>query len=192
MRKNLIPTIIQDINTKEVLMLGHSNKDSIAKTKKTKNVTFYSRSRKKLWTKGREKSGNFLIYKKMFWDCDRDALLILADPMGPTCHKNNFKNYSCFKKQPDFSLSILEKIIISRKKNKPIKSYTSKLLKNDKLIRRKIIEEAGEVILEKSKKRIIEEAADLVYHLLVFLNKKNIYFIDLINELKKRNNYPNL
>lgn len=187
MCENLIPTIIQDINTKEVLMLGYSNKKSIILTKKLKKVTFFSRSRNKLWTKGAEKSGNFLIYKKMLWDCDKDALLILAKPVGPTCHKNNFKNYSCFKEKPDFSLPILEKIIASRKKYKNKNSYTVKLINNKKLIRRKILEEASEVILENKKKRIISESADLLYHLMVFFAKYSIKLTDIERELKKRN-----
>lgn len=186
MRQNLIPTIIQDIDTKEVLMLGYSNKKSIEITKKTKLVTFFSRSRNKLWTKGKEKSGNFLLQKKMLWDCDRDALLIIAKPLGPTCHKNNFKNYSCFKQKPDFSLNILEKIIKDRKNNKKKNSYTIKLLKNIKLLRRKILEEASEVILENSKKRVISESADLLYHMMVLLAKYNISLIDIEQELKKR------
>ena len=187
MYKNLIPTIIQDINTKEVLMLGYSNKKSLEKTKKTGKVTFYSRSKKRLWTKGQEKSGNFLIFKKMYWDCDKDALLILAYPKGPTCHKNNFKNYSCFKKSPDFSLEELEKIISSRKEKMPKISYTAKLIKNEKLIKAKIIEEAGEVILENKKKRIIEESSDLIYHLMVLWQNKKIDLNNIVIELKKRN-----
>jgi len=186
MRQNLIPTVVQDINTKEVLMLGYSNKESIKITKKTKLVTFFSRSRNKLWTKGKEKSGNFLLLKKMFWDCDRDTLLIIAKPMGPTCHKNNFKNYSCFKSQPDFSLMMLEKIIKTRKISNEKNSYTVKLLKNIKLLRRKILEEASEVILENSKKRVISESADLLYHTMVLLAKKNISLKEIENELKKR------
>ena len=188
MCKNLIPTIIQDVNTKEILMLGYSNKQSLEKTKKTGKVTFYSRSKNRLWTKGQEKSGNFLIFKKLLWDCDQDALLILADPQGPTCHKNNFKNYSCFKESPDFSLEELEKIINSRKEQMPQNSYTSKLLQNEKLIKAKIIEEAGEIILENSKKRIIEESADLIYHLMVLWQFKGINLAEIIRELKRRNN----
>lgn len=186
MHKKLIPTIIQDINTKEVLMLGYSNYKSIKITKKLKKVTFFSRSRNRLWIKGAEKSGNFLICKKMLWDCDRDALLILADPRGPTCHKNNFQNYSCFKKQPNFSLQILEKILMQRKKESPSKSYTVNLLKNNKLLKRKILEEASEVVLENKKQRIIEESADLIYHLMVNLTKKNISLADIELELKER------
>ncbi|MFH1536411.1 MAG: bifunctional phosphoribosyl-AMP cyclohydrolase/phosphoribosyl-ATP diphosphatase HisIE [Patescibacteria group bacterium] len=191
--KNLIPTIIQDINTNEVLMLGYSNKKSILKTKQTEKVTFYSRSQKKLWTKG-ETSGKFLIFKKMLWDCDKDALLIFADPIGPTCHKNNFKNYSCFKNEPDFSLNILEKILCNRKIESEngrfrlqCKSYTQKLLKSEKIIKAKIIEEVNEVVLENGKQRIIEESADLIYHLMVLWVKKNISLKDIILELKKRN-----
>jgi len=194
MRKNVraqnpepLPTIIQDINTKEVLMLGYSNNESIKITKKTGKVTFFSRSRNKLWTKGAEKSGNFLMYKKMLWDCDQDALLILADPVGPTCHKNNFKNYSCFQKNTRFTLQSLEKIIQDRKNNNIKNSYTRKLLNNTQLIKRKILEEASETILENNKKRIIEESSDLIYHLMVYLAKKNISLTDMENELNKRN-----
>ena len=179
---NIIPTIVQDINTKEVLMLGYSNKNSLKKTKKIGKVTFYSRSKKRLWTKG-ETSKNYLLFKKMFYDCDKDAILMLAQPCGPTCHTNN---YSCFKEKADFSLNTLEQIIESRKNKNIKKSYTAKLLNNIDLIREKIIEEANEVILENSKQRIIEESADVIYHLMVLLAKKNIKLDDIEIELKSR------
>lgn len=185
-RRGLIPTIIQDINTKQVLMLGYSNQQSIAKTKKTKKITFYSRSKKRLWTKG-ETSKNYLRFKKMQWDCDKDTILMLADPAGPTCHKNNSKNYSCFQADPDFSLNLLEEILTSRRNSQPKKSYTAKLLKDEQLIKAKILEEAIEVIEETGKQRLVEESADVIYHLMVLWQKKNISLDDIEKELKKRN-----
>ncbi|MFH0819300.1 MAG: bifunctional phosphoribosyl-AMP cyclohydrolase/phosphoribosyl-ATP diphosphatase HisIE [Patescibacteria group bacterium] len=186
----LIPTIIQDINTKEILMLGYSNKESIQKTKQSGKITFYSRSKKRLWTKG-ETSKNYLLFKEMFYDCDKDAILMLVEPNGPTCHTGA---YSCFKINPDFNFKTLEQIIKNRKSENKMTSsrrqntsYTVKLLNDINLIRFKIIEEANEVVLENSKQRIIEESADVIYHLMVLLAKKNIFLIDIERELGKRN-----
>jgi phosphoribosyl-ATP pyrophosphohydrolase/phosphoribosyl-AMP cyclohydrolase len=187
----LIPAIIQDDETKSVLMLGYMNKDSIDKTKKTKKVTFYSRSKKRLWTKG-EESGNYLNFISMKIDCDNDALLIKAKPDGPTCHEgfdtcwkeNNYISYGF--------LSDLEKVIEDRYNdinNK--KSYISSLFKEGiNKIAQKVGEEAVETIIEvknNEKERFLNESADLLFHLLILLKAKGVKFDDVISVLKSRN-----
>jgi len=187
----LIPAIIQDDETKSVLMLGYMNKDSIDKTKKTKKVTFYSRSKKRLWTKG-EESGNYLNFISMKIDCDNDTLLIKAKPDGPTCHEgfdtcwkeNNYISYGF--------LSDLEKVIEDRYNdinNK--KSYISSLFKEGiNKIAQKVGEEAVETIIEvknNKKERFLNESADLLFHLLILLKAKEVKFDDVISVLKSRN-----
>ena len=187
----LIPAIIQDDETKSVLMLGYMNKDSIDKTKKTKKVTFYSRSKKRLWTKG-EESGNYLNFISMKIDCDNDTLLIKAKPDGPTCHEgfdtcwkeNNYISYGF--------LSELEKVIEDRYNdinNK--KSYISSLFKEGiNKIAQKVGEEAVETIIEvknNEKERFLNESADLLFHLLILLKAKGVKFDDVISVLKSRN-----
>ena len=187
----LIPAIIQDDETKSVLMLGYMNKDSIDKTKKTKKVTFYSRSKKRLWTKG-EESGNYLNFISMKIDCDNDTLLIKAKPDGPTCHEgfdtcwkeNNYISYGF--------LSDLEKVIEDRYNdinNK--KSYISSLFKEGvNKIAQKVGEEAVETIIEvknNEKERFLNESADLLFHLLILLKAKGAKFDDVISVLKSRN-----
>ena len=187
----LIPAIIQDDETKSVLMLGYMNKDSIDKTKKTKKVTFYSRSKKRLWTKG-EESGNYLNFISKKIDCDNDTLLIKAKPDGPTCHEgfdtcwkeNNYISYGF--------LSDLEKVIEDRYNdinNK--KSYISSLFKEGiNKIAQKVGEEAVETIIEvknNEKERFLNESADLLFHLLILLKAKGVKFDDVISVLKSRN-----
>ena len=187
----LIDAIIQDDETKSVLMLGYMNKDSIDKTKKTKKVTFYSRSKKRLWTKG-EESGNYLNFISMKIDCDNDTLLIKAKPDGPTCHEgfdtcwkeNNYISYGF--------LSDLEKVIEDRYNdinNK--KSYISSLFKEGiNKIALKVGEEAVETIIEvknNEKERFLNESADLLFHLLILLKAKGVKFDDVISVLKSRN-----
>ena len=187
----LIPAIIQDDETKSVLMLGYMNKDSIDKTKKTKKVTFYSRSKKRLWTKG-EESGNYLNFISMKIDCDNDTLLIKAKPDGPTYHEgfdtcwkeNNYISYGF--------LSDLEKVIEDRYNdinNK--KSYISSLFKEGiNKIAQKVGEEAVETIIEvknNEKERFLNESADLLFHLLILLKAKGVKFDDVISVLKSRN-----
>ena len=187
----LIPAIIQDDETKSVLMLGYMNKDSIDKTKKTKKVTFYSRSKKRLWTKG-EESGNYLNLISMKIDCDNDTLLIKAKPYGPTCHEgfdtcwkeNNYISYGF--------LSDLEKVIEDRYNDiNNRKSYISSLFKEGiNKIAQKVGEEAVETIIEvknNEKERFLNESADLLFHLLILLKAKGVKFDDVISVLKSRN-----
>jgi len=184
----LIPVIIQDSLTKQVLMLGFMNKAAYQKTLKTKKVTFWSRSKKRLWTKG-EESGNYLKVIKIKPDCDNDTLLILATPVGNTCHKDI---YSCFGKKED-NICFLEElynIISSRKKGKNKESYVYSLFQKglDK-IAQKVGEEATEVVIaskNNNKKEFIGETADLVFHLLVLLNAKEIKLNDVVKELNRR------
>lgn len=184
----LLPAIIQDHKSLDVLMLGYMNNESLKLTKETGFVTFYSRSQKKLWMKG-ETSGNKLILKKMFIDCDNDTILIFADPLGPTCHKGpvtcfNDKNIT----NNNFLLK-LEKIIDKKVLNEESGSYTNQLFqKGLKEIAKKVTEEAGEVSISAVTKdgRIIDESADLLFHLLVLLRNQSLSIIDVISELEKR------
>ena len=184
----LLPAIIQDHKSLDVLMLCYMNNESIKLTKETGFVTFYSRSQKKLWMKG-ETSGNKLILKKMFIDCDNDTILIFADPLGPTCHKGpvtcfNDKNIT----NNNFLLK-LEKIIDKKALNEESGSYTNQLFqKGLKEIAKKVTEEAGEVSISAVTKdgRIIDESADLLFHLLVLLRNQSLSIIDVISELEKR------
>ncbi|MAV17681.1 MAG: bifunctional phosphoribosyl-AMP cyclohydrolase/phosphoribosyl-ATP diphosphatase [Gammaproteobacteria bacterium] len=184
----LLPAIIQDHKSLDVLMLGYMNNESLKLTKETGFVTFYSRSQKKLWMKG-ETSGNKLILKKMFIDCDNDTILIFADPLGPTCHKGpvtcfNDKNIT----NNNFLLK-LEKIIDKKALNEESGSYTNQLFqKGLKEIAKKVTEEAGEVSISAVAKdgRIIDESADLLFHLLVLLRNQSLSIIDVISELEKR------
>ena len=189
----ILPAIIQDEKSKTILMLGYMNEEAYKLTLKGPNVWFYSRSRKRLWEKG-EKSKNYLEVKKILIDCDYDSILILANPKGPTCHTSN---YSCFQfldesvLEKEFSLGILEDIIQKRKEEKPKNSYTTKLFNEGKnKITQKIGEEATEVIvaaLAENKINLIEESADLLYHLLVLLSNENISLSEIILKLHERN-----
>lgn len=184
----LLPAIIQDYKTLDVLMLGYMNAESIKRTKETGYVTFYSRSQQKLWMKG-ETSGNKLILKNIFIDCDNDTILVFADPMGPTCHKGpvtcfNDKNISNIN-----FLSKLEKIIDKKVLDEETGSYTNDLFqKGIKEIAKKVTEEAGEVSISAvtNDGRIVDESADLLFHLLVLLKNQSLSIIDVINELEKR------
>ena len=186
--RGLIPAIIQDSISFNVLMLGYMNKDSLQHTLKTKEVTFFSRSKQRLWTKG-ETSGNKLLLKSIEFDCDKDAILIKAEQLGPTCH---LENYSCFKSEKRNTFSIiteLEAIIEERKTESIENSYVSSLLnKGVKEIAKKITEEAGETSIAAvtSDGRLIDESADLLFHLLVLLKNQNYSFKDVLVELNKR------
>jgi phosphoribosyl-ATP pyrophosphohydrolase/phosphoribosyl-AMP cyclohydrolase len=184
----LVPTIIVDNDSEKVLMLGFMNDESLSKTIETGKTTFYSRSRKSLWTKG-ETSGNYLFVKKILTDCDNDSLLIYADPSGPTCHTGN---YSCFSLEKS-GINFLEKLndlVKQRKVELPKNSYTTKLFKegSDRIIQ-KVGEESVEVVIaakNKSTKEIVYESADLLFHLLVMLTDNNIELKDVVSELESR------
>jgi len=165
-------------------MLGYMNKESFRKTLESYKVTFFSRSRKKLWTKG-ETSGNYLNYYSHEFDCDEDAILVQATNEGPTCH---LEKYSCFGLQP-FSLQKLEKIIKTKIKSKETNSYTKQLLTSgNKEIAKKIAEEANELAISAvtNDGRLLDEASDLMYHLQVLLAANNYTINDLEETLAKR------
>ena len=185
----LIPAVVVDNKTDLVLMLGFMNKESLEKTIETKLVTFFSRTRNKLWTKG-ETSGNYLRFIEIRPDCDNDALLIFAEPDGNTCHTGK---YSCFGLNKTESIKFLQKlteIIKERKEKLPENSYTTKLFKEgENRIIQKFGEEAVEtMIAAKNNKReeIINEVSDLLYHLFVLLVEKEITLSEISSNLEKR------
>ena len=178
-KQKLIPTITQD-EQGQVLMLGYSSKESLYKTFSTKNVTYFSRSRKRLWTKG-ETSGNFQKFIKIRTDCDSDTLLITANQIGNACHLDR---YSCFADK-EFSLEWLYKIIKNRLNFPQKVSYTAKL-KDKKLLAFKIMEEAGEVIDANTTDEKVWEVADLLYFLTTFMATNEISFAQVLNELQRR------
>lgn len=185
--KGLVPAIIQDIDTGAVLMLGYMNKQSLKKTLAIKKVWFFSRSKKRLWMKG-ETSGNILRLVDVKPDCDGDALLARVKPAGPTCHEGS---YSCFGegKRTGVLLDLLE-TIQNRKICMPKNSYTASLFRAglDK-ISLKVAEESLEVIQaaqKQTKRRLVEEAADLLYHLMVLLAQRGADFREVLLEIGKR------
>jgi len=183
----LVPVIVQDATSNKVLMLGFMNAEALDKTNKDGKVTFYSRSKKRLWTKG-ETSNNFLSVKKILTDCDNDTLLIKATPAGPVCHTGAD---TCFNEEnSSFTLSKLEEIISDRKKNPSDSSYTSSLFtKGINKIAQKVGEEAVELVIESkddNKEKFLGEAADLLYHYLVLLQAKNYKLEDVVTILSQR------
>lgn len=183
----LIPVIIQDQLSKKVLMLGFMNEEAWNKTNTEKKVTFYSRSKQRLWTKG-ETSGNFLYVKEMLTDCDNDTILIKVNPAGPVCHTGND---TCFNEvNTVFTLEKLEIIITDRKNNPSGTSYTSSLFdKGINKIAQKVGEEAVELIIESKdndKEKFLGEAADLLFHYLVLLQAKGFKLRDVEGVLASR------
>lgn len=185
----LIPAIIQDATTKIVLMLGYMNQEAIDKTTETGKVTFYSRSKKRLWTKG-EESGHFLNLVTMDVDCDNDTLLIMVEPIGPTCHKGSDTCWNKKNKTTYGFLSRLEETIKNRKENPSEESYTSSLFDEGiNKIAQKVGEEAVEFIIEalgNNKDKSLNEGADLIYHFLVLLQQKGYVLDDVVEVLKER------
>ena len=183
----LLPVIIQDATTLKVLMLGYMNEEAFERTIATGRVTFWSRSRQTLWTKG-ETSGNFLTVVSMYPDCDADTLLIQALPAGPTCHRGTT---ACFDTpESEGFIRALEKVIQSRHAEMPEGSYTTKLfIKGVKTISKKVGEEASETLIEAvdgNRPRFIYEASDLLYHLLVLCEAMDVSISDLESELRLR------
>lgn len=187
---NLIPVIVQDAQSSAILMLGYMNKEALAQTIETKFVTFFSRSKNRLWVKG-ETSNNKLKLVSIASDCDNDALLILADPAGPTCHTGDI---ACFKEIDKTNwgfIASLEKTISDRNKLRPQDSYTTSLFDAGlSRIAQKVGEEGIEVVLaaiEKNDADFCGEVADLLFHLLVLLKARNLGLSDVIKVLKMRN-----
>lgn len=184
----LIPVIIQNDSTLQVLMLGYMNKEALAKTQKENRVTFFSRSKNRLWTKG-EESGNYLEVKDLKIDCDNDTILIKANPKGPTCHKGTV---SCFNEEtPKGFLYELERIINYKIDEDVQDSYTNKLLKRGiNKVAQKVGEEAVELVIEAKDDNddlFKNEAADLLYHYLILLKAKGFSISDVETILKSRN-----
>lgn len=190
----LVPAIIQDATTKTVLMLGYMNKEAFDKTVETKKVTFYSRSRQCLWTKGGT-SGNFLELVDIKVDCDNDTLLVKANPTGPTCHTGND---TCWgeknEKNPLLFLTYLQDFINRRHEEMPEGSYTTSLFKDGlNRMAQKVGEEALEAVIEAcngTNERLIYEGSDMIYHLIVLLTSKGLRIEDLAKELQVRHD-PN-
>ncbi|MGS2761220.1 bifunctional phosphoribosyl-AMP cyclohydrolase/phosphoribosyl-ATP diphosphatase HisIE [Sinomicrobium sp. M5D2P9] len=185
----LVPAIIQDADTKTVLMLGYMNEEAYTKTVETKKVTFYSRSKQRLWTKG-EESGNFLQLEDIKADCDKDTLLVRVRPQGPTCHTGTD---TCWKEEnkPHFGfLSVLEEVITARKENADSGSYVSSLFaKGINKVAQKVGEEAVEVVIEAKDENddlFLNESADLLFHYLILLQAKGYTLVDVEKILRER------
>lgn len=187
----LIPAVIQDANTQKVLMLGYMNEAALAQTLATKRVTFYSRSKQRLWTKG-EESGNYLELIELKSDCDNDTLLILAKPLGAVCHTGQDTCWQQKNIQKYGFISKLEQIITSRKQQSNSNSYVSDLFgKGINKIAQKVGEEAVELIIEAKDNNdalFLNEAADLLFHYLILLKARNYSFDDVVKVLEERNN----
>ena len=186
-KDELIPVIVQDAITQKVLMLGFMNEEALSKTQSENKVSFFSRSKQRLWTKG-ETSGNFLLVKEIFIDCDDDTILIKVQPTGPVCHTGAD---TCFNEiNPAFTLQKLEDTIADRKHNPSDDSYTSSLFKKGiNKIAQKVGEEAVEMVIESKDdngEKFLNESADLLYHYLILLRAKNYSLNDVIKVLAER------
>ena len=186
----LIPAIIQDVETNKVLMLGYMNREAIERTLDTGKVTFFSRSKQRLWTKG-ESSHNYLRCLSISQDCDNDTLLIKARPSGPTCHTGTDTCWEESNTNEDILfLKKLEAVIASRKNNPSDESYTSSLFKKGiNKIAQKVGEEAVEIVIEAKDNNtdlFLGEAADLMFHYLILLQAKGFTLSDVVETLRKR------
>jgi len=186
----LVPAIIQDANTKNVLMLGYMNQDALDKTQQTQQVTFFSRTKNRLWTKG-EESGNFLNLVDIKLDCDNDTLLIFVNPSGPTCHKGSDTCWNDTNNESYGFISKLEDVITNRIKDAEVtKSYVATLFKEGiNKIAQKVGEEAVEVIIEAkdtNDELFLNESADLLFHYLLLLQAKGFKMKDVVTVLKGR------
>jgi phosphoribosyl-ATP pyrophosphohydrolase/phosphoribosyl-AMP cyclohydrolase len=185
----LIPAIIQDNKTNKVLMLGFMNEEAYRQTRETGKVTFFSRTRNCLWTKG-ETSGNFLSVKQILTDCDKDTLLIKAIPSGPVCHTGNDTCFGEQNREDVMFLKHLQNFIEQRRQEMPEGSYTTSLFtKGVNRMAQKVGEEAVETVIEATngtEEGLIYEASDMIYHLIVLLTGKGLRIEDLSRELMKR------
>lgn len=189
--EGLVPAIVQDFQSSQVLMMGYMNQEALQKTAQTGQVTFFSRTKQRLWTKG-ETSGNVLQLKNMALDCDNDTLLVKVDPIGPTCHTGTT---TCWDEDTQEEsqmvwLHQLEQLLAARKSADPDSSYTASLYaRGTKRISQKVGEEGVEVALAATsgdKAELVCESADLLYHLLVLLQDQGLSLSDVINKLKER------
>lgn len=184
----LVPAIVQDAQTKTVLMLGFMNEEALKQTEQSGKVTFFSRSKRRLWTKG-EESGNFLVLKHIAVDCDNDTLLIKADPVGPVCHTGADTCWNEENTQQDF-LPYLEKVIAERRLLPVEESYIAKLFSRGiNKLAQKVGEEAVEVVIEAKDSNdhlFLEESADLLFHYLMLLQAKGFTLKDVTSVLRER------
>jgi phosphoribosyl-ATP pyrophosphohydrolase/phosphoribosyl-AMP cyclohydrolase len=187
-RDGLVPAVVQDAVTREVLTVAYMNQEALRKTLLLGETHFFSRTRQKLWHKG-ETSGNFQKVRTVRLDCDADTLLVEVEPMGPACHNGT---YSCFNVEPGFGGTIrrLEDLVLDRKKTRPPSSYTTRLFDRglDKIVQ-KVGEEAVETVIaakNDSTARIVEETSDLLYHLVVMLVEKGVALDEIGVELSSR------
>ena len=189
--EGLVPAIVQDYTTSQVLMMGYMNQDALAKTFETGNVTFFSRTKSRLWTKG-ETSGNVLGLKNIALDCDNDTLLVKVLPVGPTCHTGTTTCWDGDEQEESQMvwLAQLEKLLGERKSADPDSSYTASLYaRGTKRISQKVGEEGVEVALAATsgdKAELVCESADLIYHLLVLLQDQGLSMSDVVDKLKER------
>ena len=187
--EGLLPAIVQHWRSGAVLMLGYMNADALAQTQRTGKVTFFSRSKQRLWTKG-ETSGHFLLLKSLRGDCDNDTILVQAEPIGPTCHKGTQSCFGDGSEPPLAFLADLDALVAQRESERPTGSYTTKLF--DGGVRR-IAQKVGEEGVETALAAVAQEAndlrsesADLIFHLLVLLRARGVEFADVIAELRAR------
>jgi phosphoribosyl-AMP cyclohydrolase / phosphoribosyl-ATP pyrophosphohydrolase len=189
----LVPVVVQHARSGRVLMLAFMNREALAKTLETRLATFWSRTRGKLWCKG-ETSGNVLRVQSLHTDCDRDSILLNVEPVGPTCHKGTTSCFLADQEHPGVGfLSYLSDLIRKRRQDLPESSYTARLFRDGMTrIARKLGEEAVEVVVSagEERQRSVEESADLIYHLLVFLEQREIPLNEVVDELKRRRPAP--
>ncbi|HHF3108785.1 TPA: bifunctional phosphoribosyl-AMP cyclohydrolase/phosphoribosyl-ATP diphosphatase HisIE [Vibrio diabolicus] len=187
----LVPAIVQDFQSSQVLMMGYMNQDALAKTGETGQVTFFSRTKQRLWTKG-ETSGNVLQLVNMQLDCDSDTLLVKVNPIGPTCHLGNTTCWDGDSQEESQMVWLhqLEQLLAARKSADPNSSYTASLYaRGTKRISQKVGEEGVEVALAATsgdKAELVCESADLIYHLMVLLQDQGLSMNDVVNKLKER------
>jgi phosphoribosyl-ATP pyrophosphohydrolase/phosphoribosyl-AMP cyclohydrolase len=185
----LFPAIVQHWQSGVVLMLGYMNAEALAQTQQSGKVTFYSRSKQRLWTKG-ESSGHYLNLKSLFADCDNDSLLVTADPIGPTCHTGTQSCFADASAPPLAFLSALDALIAQRERERPAGSYTTKLFDGElRRIAQKVGEEGVETALAavaQDEAALRSESADLIFHLLVLLRARGVDFAEVVAELRQR------
>jgi len=185
----LLPAVVQHWRSGAVLMLGYMNADALAQTQQTGKVTFFSRSKRRLWTKG-ETSGHFLLLKSLRGDCDNDTILIQAEPIGPTCHKGTQSCFGDGAEPPLAFLAELDALVAQRERERPAGSYTTKLFKGGiRRIAQKVGEEGVETALAavaQDEAALRSESADLIFHLLVLLRARGVEFADVVEELRAR------
>lgn len=185
----LLPAVVQHWRSGAVLMLGYMNADALAQTQQTGKVTFFSRSKQRLWTKG-ETSGHFLLLKSLRGDCDNDTILIQAEPIGPTCHKGTQSCFGDGAEPPLVFLAELDALVAQRERERPAGSYTTKLFEGGiRHIAQKVGEEGVETALAavaQDEAALRSESADLIFHLLVLLRARGVEFADVVEELRAR------